>query len=89
MTTMEEACKEGMIFVTTTGCKGIVRPEHIEQMKDDAIICNIGHHPLPVSSRQNSLMLLYPYATFTLLATSSLMMSPDFLLPCFFLVFYC
>jgi adenosylhomocysteinase len=43
VTVMEEACKEGMIFVTTTGCKGIIRPEHLEQMKDDAIVCNIGH----------------------------------------------
>lgn len=43
VTTMEEACKEAMIFVTTTGCKGIIRPEHMEQMKDDAIVCNIGH----------------------------------------------
>merc|ERR1711935_313882 len=32
-----------MIFVTTTGCKGIITPEHFEQMKDDAIVCNIGH----------------------------------------------
>jgi len=43
VTTMEEACKEAMIFVTATGCKGILRPEHFEQMKDDAIVCNIGH----------------------------------------------
>merc|ERR1712085_232402 len=26
-----------------TGCKGIITPEHFEQMKDDAIVCNIGH----------------------------------------------
>merc|ERR1712166_1395224 len=25
------------------GCKGIITPEHFEQMKDDAIVCNIGH----------------------------------------------
>lgn len=43
VTTMEEACKEAMIFVTSTGCKGILRPEHFEEMKDDAIVCNIGH----------------------------------------------
>lgn len=43
VTTMEEACKEAMIFVTATGCKGILRPEHFEQMKDDAVVCNIGH----------------------------------------------
>eukprot|EP00730_Choanoeca_flexa_P008739 TRINITY_DN12531_c2_g1_i1.p1 TRINITY_DN12531_c2_g1~~TRINITY_DN12531_c2_g1_i1.p1 ORF type:complete len:444 (+),score=149.05 TRINITY_DN12531_c2_g1_i1:33-1334(+) len=43
VTTMEEACKEAMIFVTATGCKDILRPEHFEQMPDDSIVCNIGH----------------------------------------------
>jgi adenosylhomocysteinase len=43
VTTMEEACKEAMIFVTATGCKGILRPEHFEQMGEDSIVCNIGH----------------------------------------------
>lgn len=43
VTTMEEACKKAMIFVTTTGCMGIIRPEHILEMKEDAIVCNIGH----------------------------------------------
>jgi adenosylhomocysteinase len=43
VTTMEEACQEGHIFVTTTGCSGIIAPIHLEQMRDDAIVCNIGH----------------------------------------------
>lgn len=43
VTTMEEACQECNIFVTTTGCKDIIRPQHMEQMKDDSIVCNIGH----------------------------------------------
>lgn len=43
VTTMEEAAKEGGIFVTTTGCKDIIRGEHFVQMRDDAIVCNIGH----------------------------------------------
>ncbi|KAI5705505.1 hypothetical protein M8J76_010908 [Diaphorina citri] len=43
VTTMEEAAKEGGIFVTTTGCKDIIRGEHFLQMRDDAIVCNIGH----------------------------------------------
>merc|ERR1712168_1130350 len=43
VTTMEEACKEGNIFVTTTGCEDIIMGCHFEQMKDDAIVCNIGH----------------------------------------------
>jgi len=41
--TMESAVPRCMIFVTTTGCKGIITPEHFEAMKDDAIVCNIGH----------------------------------------------
>ncbi|KAF7711347.1 adenosylhomocysteinase [Silurus meridionalis] len=43
VTTMDEACKEGNIFVTTTGCKDIILGRHFEEMKDDAIVCNIGH----------------------------------------------
>ena len=43
VTTMDEAASEAQIFVTTTGCKGIVTPAHFEQMKEDAIVCNIGH----------------------------------------------
>jgi adenosylhomocysteinase len=41
--TMEEAAPQGDIFVTATGCKSIIRKEHMEAMKDYAIICNIGH----------------------------------------------
>ncbi len=43
VTTMEEAIKEGDIFVTTTGCEDIICIEHMEKMKDTAIVCNIGH----------------------------------------------
>ena len=43
VTTMEKAVKEGNIFVTTTGNKDVIRIEHLEQMKDQAIVCNIGH----------------------------------------------
>ncbi|XP_020338352.1 adenosylhomocysteinase B [Oncorhynchus nerka] len=43
VTTMEEACKEGNIFVTTTGCEDILLGKHFEHMKDDSIVCNIGH----------------------------------------------
>ena len=41
--TMEDACKEGRLFVTTTGNKDIILGQHIEQMPNDAILCNIGH----------------------------------------------
>ncbi|MDR3309276.1 MAG: adenosylhomocysteinase [Tannerella sp.] len=43
VTTMEEAVKEGNIFVTTTGNRDIITIEHIRDMRDQSIVCNIGH----------------------------------------------
>jgi adenosylhomocysteinase len=43
VTTMEQACKEGRLFVTTTGNKDIILGQHIVEMPNDAILCNIGH----------------------------------------------
>ena len=43
VTTMEDACERGNIFVTTTGCCDIISAEHCARMKNDAIVCNIGH----------------------------------------------
>ena len=43
VTTMEEAVKEGNIFVTTTGNRDVITIEHMKQMKDQSIVCNIGH----------------------------------------------
>lgn len=43
VTTMDEAAAKGRIFVTTTGCKGIIRGCDFEKMHDNAIVCNIGH----------------------------------------------
>jgi len=43
VTTMEKAAVLGDIFVTATGCMSIIRPEHMRAMKDQAILCNIGH----------------------------------------------
>lgn len=43
VTTMEEASKEGQIFVTTTGDKDIIKGEHLLNMRNDSIVCNIGH----------------------------------------------
>lgn len=48
VTTMEEAVKEGDIFVTTTGCKDIITIKHMEKMKDTAIVCNIGHFDIEI-----------------------------------------
>ncbi|MCG8615607.1 MAG: adenosylhomocysteinase, partial [Desulfobacterales bacterium] len=41
--TMEEAASRGDIFVTATGNYHVITGEHMEQMKDESIICNIGH----------------------------------------------
>lgn len=43
VTTMEEAVKGGNIFVTTTGNRDVITVEHMRAMKDQAIVCNIGH----------------------------------------------
>jgi len=40
---MEEALSEGNIFVTTTGNKDVITATHLSRMKDQAIVCNIGH----------------------------------------------
>lgn len=40
---MDDAAREGNIFVTATGCKDVIRAEHFQMMKDEAILCNIGH----------------------------------------------
>ena len=40
---MDDACKEGNIIVTTTGNKDIIQGRHFENMKDQTIVCNIGH----------------------------------------------
>src|ERR687889_1776728 len=41
--TMDYACDKADIFVTTTGNRGVIRHEHMQKMKNQAIVCNIGH----------------------------------------------
>jgi adenosylhomocysteinase len=43
VTTMEEALPEGNIYVTTTGNRDVITIDHMAKMKDQAIVCNIGH----------------------------------------------
>jgi adenosylhomocysteinase len=43
VTTMEEAAPMGDIFVTATGCVNVITRAHMDTMKDQAIVCNIGH----------------------------------------------
>ncbi len=54
--TMEDAAPQGDIFVTTTGCADVIRFEHMEAMKDEAIVCNIGHFDseIQIASLENS-----------------------------------
>ena len=55
VTTMEEAVKEGNVFVTCTGNCDVVTLEHILRMKNQAIVCNIGHfdNEIQVSRLEN------------------------------------
>jgi len=48
VTTMDEAVKEGDIFVTATGNRDVIMGRHMEAMKHDAILCNIGHFDLEI-----------------------------------------
>jgi adenosylhomocysteinase len=45
---MEEAAREGDIFVTATGMKDVVRGEHFVSMKEGAIVCNTGHYDVEI-----------------------------------------
>ncbi len=41
--TVEDALPEADIYVTATGCRDVITLEHMKKMKDQAIVCNIGH----------------------------------------------
>lgn len=43
VTTMDDACQRASIFVTATGCANIITERHFMKMRENAIICNIGH----------------------------------------------
>merc|ERR1719297_509932 len=43
VSTIDDTLSEARIYVTATGCMGILRPHHFEQMLEDTIVCNIGH----------------------------------------------
>lgn len=53
--TMDDACKYADIFVTATGNKDIITQDHMREMKDRAIVCNIGHfdNEIQIDSLQN------------------------------------
>lgn len=45
---MDEAAKIGDLFVTLTGCKDVIRREHLEVMKDGALLANSGHFDVEI-----------------------------------------
>jgi len=51
VTTMEEAAPKGDVFVTTTGCCDIITSQHFMVMKDNAILCNIGHFDCEIETK--------------------------------------
>ena len=48
---MEQAAEKGDIFVTVTGCDGVIRREHFSRMKDGAILTNAGHFDVEVDMK--------------------------------------
>ncbi len=54
--TMDEACSFGDIFVTATGNCDVINSQHMKKMKNNAILCNIGHfdHEIEVSYLENN-----------------------------------
>ncbi|HEX4474595.1 MAG TPA: adenosylhomocysteinase [Polyangiaceae bacterium] len=51
VTTMDEAAPQADILITATGCLEVVRGEHLEVMKNEAILCNIGHFDMEIDMR--------------------------------------
>src|SRR5207244_10774051 len=52
--TMDEACKWADIFVTSTGNVDVITREHMDKMKHNAIVCNIGHFDSEIQSARLS-----------------------------------
>ena len=46
--TLEDVVEEGDIFISATGCRDIIRREHMDAMKNQAIVANIGHFDLEI-----------------------------------------
>jgi adenosylhomocysteinase len=50
--TMEEAAPQADLFVTATGCRDVITRDHVLEMKDQAIVCNIGHFDIEIQVEQ-------------------------------------
>ncbi len=51
VTTMDDAAARGDIFITATGCCDVITGKHLEAMRDEAIVCNIGHFDSEIDMR--------------------------------------
>ncbi|MBR5342439.1 MAG: adenosylhomocysteinase [Oscillospiraceae bacterium] len=58
---MREAAKNGDIFVTVTGCSGVITAEHFPTMKDGAILSNAGHFDVEVDMAALNAMAVNKY----------------------------
>ena len=59
---MQQAAKEGDFFVTVTGCKDVITKDHIEVMKDGAVLSNAGHFDVEINIPDlEELSLVTPY----------------------------
>ncbi len=52
VTPMDEAVKEGDIFVTATGCRDVITAEHAKKMKNGVILANTGHFDVEVAVKE-------------------------------------
>ena len=50
VTTLDDYASRAHLFITATGCCDIIKPEHLQQMREDAIVCNIGHFDCEIDS---------------------------------------
>ena len=57
---MQEAAKKGDIFVTVTGCKDVIRKEHMEVMKDGVLLANAGHFDVEINKHDLEALSVKP-----------------------------
>ena len=70
---MDDACVQGDIFVTTTGNFHVITHDHMVQMKNECIVCNIGHFDseIQIASHTISADGLYPADTASITGASA------------------
>ena len=59
--TMDEAAPKGDIFVTVTGCSGVIAARHFNMMKDGAILTNAGHFNVEIDTHELAAMAEHSY----------------------------